>query len=304
MNPTLIFGYKLARAMRRAMMLMVFVALVIPATAQITAAGTAVTKNRAQPPKSVRLYVFDCGRLKVSDPVRFNFKKEELALLDLSVPCFLVSHPKGILVWDTGAVPDSAFKPGGIAATKEYATATTPLQLQMAEAGFAPADVTYLSLSHVHWDHAANVSLFAHVTWLVRQVERDAMFTPPLPPRTDSTMFEALRGTKTVIIKDNDYDVFGDGTVIIKFTPGHTAGHQSLLVNLARTGPILLSGDLYHYPEELRMKRVPAGDFDKEQTLASRAAIEAFLKKTGTQLWIQHDLAAFEKLKKAPGYYE
>jgi glyoxylase-like metal-dependent hydrolase (beta-lactamase superfamily II) len=217
---------------------------------------------------------------------------------------FSGAPPEGILIWDTGAVPDSAFKPGGGPAIKEYATATKPFQLQLAEAGFTPADVTYLALSHVHWDHTANVGLFAHATWLVRKVEHDAMFTDPLPPRTNSAMFTALRDTKTVIIKDNDFDVFGDGNVIIKFTPGHTAGHQSLFVNLARTGPVLLSGDLYHYPEELRMKRVPAGDFNKEQTLASRAAIEAFLKKTGTQLWIQHDLAAFDKLKKAPGYYD
>ena len=304
MNPTLFFGCKLARAMRRAMMLTVFVALVIPVAAQIAAEGTAAAKNRAQRPKSVRLYVFDCGRLKVKDPIRFNFKKEELAVLDLSVPCFLVFHPKGILVWDTGVIPDDAFKPGGGSATRLYAVATKPLKLQLAEAGFTPADVTYLALSHAHWDHAANASAFASATWLVRQVERDALFADPPPPRTNSAMFEALRSTKTILLKDNDYDVFGDGTVIIKFTPGHTAGHQALLVKLARTGPVLLCGDLYHYPEELKVKRVPAGDFDKEQTLASRVAIEAFLKETGTQLWIQHDLAAFDKLKKAPGYYD
>jgi len=304
MKPTLFLRCKLARSIRRAIVLTVFVALVIPVAAQISAAGTVAKKDRVQRPESVRLYIFDCGRLKVDDPIRFNFKKEELAVLDLSVPCFLVFHPKGILVWDTGVIPDDAFKAGGEPATRLYAIAKKPLKLQIVEAGFTPADVTYLALSHAHWDHVANASAFASATWLVRQVERDALFADPPPPRTNSAMFEALRSTKTILLKENDYDVFGDGTVIIKSTPGHTAGHQALFVKLARTGPVLLCGDLYHYPEELKVKRVPAGDFDKEQTLASRVAIEAFLKETGAQLWIQHDLSAFDKLKKAPGYYD
>ena len=252
----------------------------------------------------VKLYVFDCGRLKVEDPSRFNFTKEEIAVLDLSVPCYLVAHPRGTLMWDTGVVPDSVFRPGGGPAAKEYATAARPLREQLAEAGYAPADITYLALSHAHWDHIANASAFAASTWLVRPVERDAILATPSPVRTDPAMFAALRNTRTVLLATNDYDVFGDGTVVIKYTPGHTAGHQVLFLNLARTGPVVLSGDLYHYPEELKVPRVPAGDVDKAQTLASRAALEAFLKATGAQLWIQHDLAADARRKKAPAFYD
>jgi len=265
--------------------------------------GNAVTQSRTERPASIKLHVFDCGWLKVEDPTRFNFKKEELAVLDLSVMSFLVSHPKGILMWDTGVIPDGAFTPGGGHATKEYATATKPLLSQLAVAGFTPADVNYLAMSHSHWDHVANASRFAHATWLVRKFERDALFADPPPRRTTPAMFEALRDMKTVIIEDSDYDVFSDGTVSIKFTPGHTAGHQSLFVKLARTGPVLLSGDLYHYPEDVRMERVQVGD-DKALTLASRAKIEALLKKTGAHLWIQHDLTGCSKLKKPPAFYE
>jgi glyoxylase-like metal-dependent hydrolase (beta-lactamase superfamily II) len=85
--------------------------------------------------------------------------------------------------------------------------------------------------------------------------------------------------------------VFGDGTVVIKFTPGHTPSHQSLFLKLAETAPVLLSGDLYHYPEELTLKRVPSFDFDKEQAARSRAVTEDFVKKTGARLRIQHDAA-------------
>jgi glyoxylase-like metal-dependent hydrolase (beta-lactamase superfamily II) len=252
----------------------------------------------------LRLYVFDCGRLTVEDPSRFNFTKAEVAVLDLSVPCFLVVHPKGTMMWDVGVVPDNLFQPGGRPATKEYATATRPLLAQLTEAGFSPAGITYLALSHAHWDHIANASAFANSTWLVRQVERDAIFATPPPARTESAMFTALRNTKTTIITTADYDVFGDGSVVIKFTPGHTAGHSVLFLKLAKTGPLVLSGDLYHYPEELKVPRVPSGDVNKDQTVASRAALQEFLKKTGAQLWIQHDLAAVQKLRKAPGFYE
>jgi glyoxylase-like metal-dependent hydrolase (beta-lactamase superfamily II) len=98
--------------------------------------------------------------------------------------------------------------------------------------------------------------------------------------------------------------VFGDGTVVIKFTPGHTPGHQSLFLKLVKTGPVLLSGDLYHYPEEITYKRIPSFDSDKEQTARSRAMIEEFVKKNNAQLWIQHDYTAGIKRKIAPEYYD
>jgi N-acyl homoserine lactone hydrolase len=102
----------------------------------------------------------------------------------------------------------------------------------------------------------------------------------------------------------DDYDVFGDGTVIIKSAPGHTPGHQMLYVKLAQTGPILISGDLYHYPEERTLDRLPTFEYSPEQTRASRVAIEAFLRRTGTTLWIQHDFRANALLRKAPEYYQ
>src|SRR5579862_10067197 len=91
-------------------------------------------------PKSLRLYVIDCGTLKVDDPSRFNFKKEEVAVTDLSVGCYVISHPKGNMIWDAGAVPDSNFKTSGSPGVKEYGTSNTPLKAQLAAAGFAPSD--------------------------------------------------------------------------------------------------------------------------------------------------------------------
>lgn len=262
-------------------------------------------QRKAQLPKSLRLYVFDCGSLDIPDTAPYQLKKEELATSKMSVACYLVAHPKGTLMWDVGAVPDSSFRPAGGHAPLRYATSTKRLTDQLAEIGYAPQDITYLAISHFHWDHIGNANLFAPTaTWLVRKLERDIMFTDPPSPRTEPANYSALRSAKTVIVTKPDYDVFGDGTVVLKSTPGHSPDHQVLFLKLPKTGPVLISGDLYHYPEERKFNKIPTTEFNAEQTARSRAAIEAFLKKTGAQLWIQHDFTANANLKKAPLFYE
>jgi N-acyl homoserine lactone hydrolase len=260
--------------------------------------------KKSQTLKSPRLMVFDCGSLAPTDISPYQLKKEDVATTMMSVPCFLVAHPKGTLMWDVGAVPDSNFKGDGKPATLRYATIAKPLKEQLAEIGMAPVDITYLALSHFHWDHVGNANMFAGSTWLVTQAERDTMFADPPSPRTEPANFSALKNAKTKIINTKDYDVFGDGTVVIKAAPGHSPGHQVLFLKLAKTGPIVISGDLYHYPEERKRGLVPTTEFDTAQTVASRKDIEAFLKKTGAQFWIQHDYFAIQKLKKSPQYYE
>jgi len=274
--------------------------------AALAAAGISAIaqEHKAPAPKSVRLYVFDCGIIQGLSTELFNFKKEELAETRLAVPCFLVVHPKGTLMWDVGVIPDTAFKGDGAPVTQGVSTATKTLKSQLAEIGYAPSDITYLAFSHYHSDHIANANEFAGSTWLVRQVERDAMFAEKPPALVDPTVYSALKTSKTIIIKTDEYDVFGDGSVIIKSAPGHTPGHQVLIVKLAKTGPVMVAGDLYHYPEERQLNRVPTFEYNKEESLASRAMIEDYVKKTGTQLWIEHDFAANAKLKKSPDYYE
>jgi glyoxylase-like metal-dependent hydrolase (beta-lactamase superfamily II) len=260
--------------------------------------------RKAQPPNALRLYVFDCGRLDIPDVTPYQLKKENMATTVMSVPCFLVAHPKGTLMWDVGAVPDGAIPPGGTGRLRVYGTSTKTLRSQLAEVGYAPADITYLALSHFHWDHVGNANQFAGATWLVRKLERDTMFAEPPSPRTEPANFSALKNSKTTIITDRDYDVFGDGTVMIKSAPGHSPDHQVLFLKLAKTGPVLLSGDLYHYPEERKLSLIPTTEFNPSQTIASRAAIEAFLKQSGAQLWMQHDFIGTAKLKKSPAFYE
>jgi N-acyl homoserine lactone hydrolase len=270
-----------------------------------------IASQALQPHTSLRLYVFDCGTLE-GDPIRFNLKREEMRTTDMSVACYLVVHPRGTLIWDVGAVPDLDVNSENqrtrhhivLTNAERYVTLARSLKSQLREAGFAPGDITYLALSHYHYDHTANANAFASATWLVRQVERDAMFAEKPPDLVQRATFGALGTSKTVIIKTNDYDVFGDGSVIIKWAPGHTPGHQVLVIKLARTGPVLLSGDLYHYPEERTLDRVPTFDVNPDQTRRTRTAIDAFLKKGRTQLWIQHDYTANAALKKTPAFYD
>jgi len=294
-------------------------AIGVTIAALTVSACTPSSRPVGQRPDSVRLYVFDGGVLEVTDPARFQLKREDVAETNLSVACFLVVHPKGVLLWDACSVPDSEWTPTG-APVKHHivlpdkqerdVTIVKPLKAQLADAGYSPADVTHLALSHYHYDHTANANDYARATWLVQRAERDAMFADPPPGVTRPSTYAALRASNTVIIEGGDpgdpgdYDVFGDGTVILKSTPGHTQGHQALYVRLAKEGDVVLSGDLYHYSEERTLDKVPTFEFDAAQTRASRTALDGFLKSTKAQLWIQHDLRAHAKLKKAPAYYE
>ena len=260
--------------------------------------------KHAKAPKTLRLYIFDCGTIHTTTVDAYSLKKEEVGSTEMAIPCILVAHPKGNLMWDNGDIPDRAFPSGGGPATAGVVTQAKPLLPQLAAVGYTPADIKFLAMSHYHGDHVANANAFAGSIWLVRKVERDRMFSSEPIPRSDPANYSALKNSQTVIIDQDEYDVFGDRTVIIKSAPGHTPGHQVLFLKLAKTGPVVLSGDLYHYPEERTLGRLPVAEFNKDQTAASRAALEVFLKKTGAQLWIQHDFLGNAKLKKAPEYYE
>ena len=263
-------------------------------------------------PASVRLYVFDGGTLE-SDPGRYQLTKEDVGVTQLSIAAYLIVHPKGLLMWDAAAVPDSEWTPTGSPVKQRlvlgdgqerFVTITRPLVAQLQAAGHKPSDVTHLALSHYHWDHTANAALFGNATWLVRKAELDAMFVEKPTGASRPATYAALKNSRTTILTADEHDVFGDGTVIVRAAPGHTPGHQVLYVRLVETGPVVLSGDLYHYPQERTMSRFPTFEFNLEQTRASRTALDAFLTRTKARLWIQHDFTAHAALKKVPQYYQ
>jgi N-acyl homoserine lactone hydrolase len=185
-----------------------------------------------------------------------------------------------------------------------HAVVSKTLKGQLAALGYAPSDITYVAISHAHKDHTANLNQFAKSTWLVRPIERAFMFKAG-NERVEPRFYDQLEHSKTVSLDKDEYDVFGDGTVVIKAAPGHTPGHEVLILNLAKTGRVMIAGDLYHYPPERTYARKPPdNEFSVEQSAASRAMIEAYLKKTRTALWIEHDFRANAALKKSPAFYE
>jgi glyoxylase-like metal-dependent hydrolase (beta-lactamase superfamily II) len=201
-------------------------------------------------------------------------------------------------------VPDSHFTADGAPVTEGIMSATRPLKPQLAEAGYTPADITHLAMSHYHSDHTANANDFAGATWIVQKAERDFMLADTPQGIIQPDHYSALRTARTRILDNEDLDVFGDGTVVIKPAYGHTPGHNVLFLKLAQTGPLVLSGDLYHYPEEVTTGVVPHIDYNKDRTRESRKVVDDLMKATGAKLWVQHDLVHFRTLKKSPEFYE
>jgi len=280
----------------------------IAALAALALTQAAQTKPTAV--ASLRLYVFDCGTLTPNREgvERYHVTTQEVGEIRMPVPCFLIAHPRGTLMWDVGVIPDAVVEAqaGGAKANVNptvAAVVTRTLTSQLAQAGFTPAKVTYVGISHAHIDHTANLNAFAASTWLTPRAERDFMWTKD-NPRVNPTFYTALANSKTVFLDKDEHDVFGDGTVIIKTAPGHTPGHQMVFLRLKNFGPLLLAGDLYHLPEERTLDRVPTFDFDPAMTRATRKSVDAFLAETGAQMWIQHDPATNAPLKKAPEFYD
>ena len=185
---------------------------------------TAQEPPKPQPPPSLRLYVLDCGIITpVGVEETYGLKPNEMATIKMVTPCFLIVHPRGSLIWDTGEIPDSAFKDGVSPQKLNAFTVDRPLLPQLAAIGYTPANITYMALSHYHRDHVANASLFAGSTWIVQKGDRDPIFAPrPTEQRMgavpDPKFFEGLANSRTIVLNGEDHDVFGDGSVIIKYT--------------------------------------------------------------------------------------
>jgi N-acyl homoserine lactone hydrolase len=252
----------------------------------------------------VRMYLFDGGQINGLDPALFNFKPEEVQETDFVVVSELIVHPKGILLWEAGAVPDEKLPADGSPFSEGPAVVTQSLASQVAAVGYDIDDIDFFAMSHLHSDHNGNANAFAGAKWIVQQADRDMMFAGQEVRVMVASQFSALQTADSLILNNEDYDVFGDGSVRLIAAPGHTPGHQVLLVNLADYGPVLLAGDLYHYPEEIATGRTPTFEYDPATSAISRAKIHALLLQTGAKLWIGHDKATHAALKFAPEYYE
>ena len=222
------------------------------------------------------------------------------------VRCYLVQHARGTLLWGTGLSMGLIGKPEGVVIPNGALRirVTRSLIDQLKQIGFEPKDITFVSMSHMHPDHAGNANLFAASTLIIQQEEYDAAFGPDpgkysFNPDTYGKLKESL-----VMKLQGDLDLFGDGSVVILRSPGHTPGHQSLFLELPKTGPLLLSGDLWHFASNREKRRVPIFNFDAIQTVASMKRIEEVIAARHAEVLIEHDAAQHAKYRMSPGYYE
>lgn len=207
---------------------------------------------------------------------------------------YVVSHPKGNLMWDAG-LPESLVVEKPFTDPSGVYTIQRPDSLvnQLKTIGFKIEDFTYIALSHSHFDHVGHANYLKDATWLVQENEYNTVAGDTV--KTKNPMLSALTNVKKL---NGDYDVFGDGTVVIKYMPGHTIGHQVLYVDLGLEKPILLTGDLYHFEENRINKGVPSFNYNVQQTLESMEKFEAFAKEKNAEVIIQHSPIAYKKLEK------
>ena len=249
-----------------------------------------------------RMYVINCGENHTNDVSRWtpgvNVGKPHV----FSNHCYLIKHAQGLMLWDSGNADRLAAMPKGL--TNPAGTITAfmkkPLAESLKEIGVAPADIKHFAMSHGHGDHSGNANLFTSSTLYIQRAEYAAVFgSEPQKFGFIPANFEKIRANPAMII-NGDYDVFGDGSVVIKPAPGHTPGHQVLLVRLPKTGPVLLSGDMVHLQYSWNYRVVPSFNFDVQQSMQTIDSMKAFAAQSGAQLWINHDLEQHAKIPKAP----
>ncbi len=214
------------------------------------------------------------------------------------LPRIPIKHAKGWILWDTGVNDAIAALPDGEVPADPRAIhwrRPKTLASQLARLGIRPSDIAYVAISHSHPDHIGNVELFPQATLLVQKAEYEWPGPNGVP---------RFKPGHPVIEIEGDRDVFEDGSVRIISTPGHTPGHQSLLIKLPKTGALILSGDAVHFKSNWENRRVPSINFDNAKTLASMQRIADVLAQENAQLWINHDKEQRDSLRMAPGFYE
>jgi N-acyl homoserine lactone hydrolase len=253
----------------------------------------------------VRLYTLDCGHANFKDMGGFSDTGEfDGKAGSLAVPCFLIKHDNSYLLWDLGLGDRfAANAQGSDAAPGVHITVPITLRAQLQALQLTPSDITYVAFSHLHWDHTGNANEFPDSTWIMNRTELAAATALPPPNGVLPETFALYKSAKTESI-DADYDVFGDGSVIILRAPGHTPGHQVLKIKLRKSGTVILSGDLYHLRLNRIFKRVPVFNASRADTLASMDRIETIIKNTHGRLIVQHDPLDFEILPKAPEFLD
>jgi N-acyl homoserine lactone hydrolase len=257
-----------------------------------------------------KLYRLDCGHSVANDESVWTPGENVGRTIAFSSTCWLIKRGSTWLLWDTG-VPESTLNdPKGWSTLPELIVYHLDRSItdQFAEIGLKPNDITYVAISHTHGDHIGNLGLFPNSTILMQRAEYTWISSPD-GPNANVNQLKALArklmgSPKHLQLLDGDTDVFGDGSVTLVSTPGHTPGHQSLLVHLKNSGFIILSGDVVHLEENFEKNIVPSLNTDKAASIASMGRIRRMMATYEAKLFINHDKAQSDTLKLIPAFYD
>jgi N-acyl homoserine lactone hydrolase len=257
-----------------------------------------------------KLYRLDCGHSLANDESVWTPGENVGKSIEFSSTCWLIQRGNEWLLWDTG-VPESALNdPKGWSTLPKLIVYHLDKTLtdQLAAIGLKTIDITYVALSHTHGDHIGNVRLFPNSTILMQRAEY-AWISSPDGPNDNVNQLKALARKlldtpKHLKLLEGDTDVFGDGSVTLISTPGHTPGSQSLLVHLKNSGFIILSGDVVHLEENFEKNTVPSLNTDKAASIASMDKIRRVIATYKAKLFINHDKAQADTLKLLPAFYD
>jgi len=248
----------------------------------------------AQPTGEVTLTrLSDCGTPQAPTEVNLRFSDTYSyggLKIQFVYSCYLIKHGDQYLLWDTGhsmTAPNVAPKVSVVD--------------QLAQLGVKPEQIQYVGISHYHQDHTGQVASFPQSTLLIGKGDWDAITNPKPAPGVNAPPFAHwISGGGKVEPQPTDKDVFGDGTVIILNTPGHTPGHHSLLVKLKDMGNVLITGDLAHFHENYDTNGVPWFNVSRADTLASLDRFKKLAANFKATIIIQHDARDVGKLPAFP----
>ena len=275
---------------------------------------TAIADSKLPDPATAgfakKLYRLDCGHSLANDESVWTPGENVGRSIEFSSTCWLIKRGSEWVLWDTG-VPQAALNdPKGWSTLPKLIVYHLDKTItgQLAEIGLKTSDITYVAVSHTHGDHIGNVNLFPDSTILMQRAEYSWIHSPNGTNDNVNQLMALARelmGTpKHLQLLDGDTDVFGDGSVTLFSTPGHTPGSQSLLVHLKNSGFIILSGDVVHLEENFKKDIVPSLNTDKAASIASMEKVKRMIATYHAKLFINHDKAQADTLKLLPAFYD
>ncbi len=252
-----------------------------------------------------RLYALDGGLAIIPDRSEYSPGVDVGVPVALSCNCYLIRRGIEWLLWDTGLQDDLFFQSGGkVIAHNIRGIVSRTLSGQLKKLGLEPKDIGKVILSHAHFDHVGNCNMFPHATFYLQQLEHIHMFGKDYKSYGFvPSLYEAVRTGKVELL-DGDTDLFGDRSLRVFWTPGHTPGHSSLLVNLRNSGPIMLSADVAHYRLNLEKRLVPKMNSSEEESQASMNKLEALCRDYCAKLWLNHDIEENVVIPHAPAWFD